>query len=580
MQNYRYILAIALTLAVILGWNYIAEPLGLIPPKEVTQNANNSQTNASAPVLVTEQGVQSSNSSAQPLQLTQVPELPKGRLIEVKTPLYSAQFNATGGILTSFSLNKYSQTLEDKSPFAMVTEQAAVTAPLGLLLNESPTWIIGEWDSKSESLDLAGSSQGMISFVWEYSGIRLVRELHFKADDYLIEEKIRLENLGSQAVSFSMGYTMKTAALNNPDEKYNATEIGYLSPSDSFNHEADLEDLNIGLQEEAVRWGSIQSNFFMAAAIPSGETSMKAQFKDGVYRVALNTPQLTLNTTQPLELSSKYYLGPKKKDTLEVANADLDAAMYKYFKFIAEPMIMFLSFLYKYLGNYGLAIIALTLIIKVILWPLSRKSYKSMEKMRQLQPMIKKIQEKHKDDKQQASAETMRLYKTYKVNPAGGCLPMLMQIPIFIGLYQGLLNAVELRHAPFITYLPFTHKIWLADLSAMDPFYITPIVMGASMFLTQKMSPPMGDPTQAKVMMFMPVIFTFLFINFPSGLVVYWLVNNVFSLGQQWFTMRKKKAKPQSATTETIDVTAEADTARPVAKTATKKTKKKTESPS
>ncbi len=578
MQNYRYILAIALTLAVILGWNYIAEPLGLIPPKETTQNVNTSQANASAPVLVTEQGVENAN-LAQPLQLTQAQELPKGKLIEVKTPLYSAQFNATGGILTSFNLNKYTQTLEDKNPFAMVTEQAAVTAPMGLLLNESPTWIIGQWESKSENLNLEGSNQGMISFTWEYSGIKLVRELHFKADDYLIEEKIRLENMGTQAVAFSLGYTMKTAALTNPDEKYNATEIGFLSPSDSFNHEADLEDLNIGLQEEAVRWGSIQSNFFMAAVIPSAESSMKAQFKDGVYRIALNTPQLTLNTTQPLELSSKYYFGPKKKDTLAVANADLDAAMYKYFKFIAEPMIMFLSFLYKYLGNYGLAIIALTLIIKVILWPLSRKSYKSMEKMRQLQPMIKKIQEKHKDDKQQASAETMRLYKTYKVNPAGGCLPMLMQIPIFIGLYQGLLNAVELRHAPFITYLPFTHKIWLADLSAMDPFYITPIVMGASMFLTQKMSPPMGDPTQAKVMMFMPVIFTFLFINFPSGLVVYWLVNNVFSLGQQWFTMRKKKGKGQSIT-ETIDVAPEAGKAQPPAKNAAKKTKKKTESPS
>ena len=578
MQNYRYILAIALTLAVILGWNYIAEPLGLIPPKETTQNVNTSQANASAPVLVTEQGVENAN-LAQPLQLTQAQELPKGKLIEVKTPLYSAQFNATGGILTSFNLNKYTQTLEDKNPFAMVTEQAAVTAPMGLLLNESPTWIIGQWESKSENLNLEGSNQGMISFTWEYSGIKLVRELHFKADDYLIEEKIRLENMGTQAVAFSLGYTMKTAALTNPDEKYNATEIGFLSPSDSFNHEADLEDLNIGLQEEAVRWGSIQSNFFMAAVIPNAESSMKAQFKDGVYRIALNTPQLTLNTTQPLELSSKYYFGPKKKDTLAVANADLDAAMYKYFKFIAEPMIMFLSFLYKYLGNYGLAIIALTLIIKVILWPLSRKSYKSMEKMRQLQPMIKKIQEKHKDDKQQASAETMRLYKTYKVNPAGGCLPMLMQIPIFIGLYQGLLNAVELRHAPFITYLPFTHKIWLADLSAMDPFYITPIVMGASMFLTQKMSPPMGDPTQAKVMMFMPVIFTFLFINFPSGLVVYWLVNNVFSLGQQWFTMRKKKGKGQSIT-ETIDVAPEAGKAQPPAKNAVKKTKKKTESPS
>ena len=584
MQNYRYILAIALTLAVILGWNYIAEPLGLVPPQNIAQNTEKPQTNASAPALANEQATASTNNLAEPLQLAPVKELPKGRLIEVKTPLYSAQFNATGGILTSFTLANFAQTLTDRSPFAIIDQQAAITAPMGLLLNESPTWIIGEWKSESENLNLQGSNQGVISFVWEYSGIKLVRELYFQADNYLIEEKIRIENMGSQAVSFSLGYTMKTSALTHPDERYNATEIGFLTPDNSFNHEADIETLTDGLQEDNVLWANVQSNFFMAAVIPNGGASMKAQFKDDIYRVALNTSQLTLNTSQPLEVGARYYLGPKKKSTLEVANANLQASMYKYFRFIAEPMIMFLTFLYGYLGNYGLAIIALTIIIKIILWPLSRKSYKSMEKMRQLQPMIKKIQEKHKDDKQQASAETMRLYKTYKVNPAGGCVPLLMQIPIFIGLYQGLLNAVELRHAPFITYLPFTNTIWLADLSAMDPFYITPIIMGASMFLMQRMSPPVGDPTQAKVMMFMPIVFTFLFINFPSGLVLYWLVNNLFSMGQQWLTMRKSKKKATLQPVEAVEKTDTddhtSDAGQAPAKKAVKKTKKKTESAS
>ena len=153
--------------------------------------------------------------------------------------------------------------------------------------------------------------------------------------------------------------------------------------------------------------------------------------------------------------------------------------------------------------------------------------------------MMKKLREKHKDDKEALNKEMMQLYKTYKVNPAGGCLPIVVQIPVFIGLYQALLNSIELRHASFIEYLPFTHITWLADLSAADPFYITPLLMGASMFLQQRLTPAAGDPTQQKVMMFMPVIFTVMFINFPAGLVIYWLCNNILSIGQQWWMLRK-----------------------------------------
>ena len=162
-----------------------------------------------------------------------------------------------------------------------------------------------------------------------------------------------------------------------------------------------------------------------------------------------------------------------------------------------------------------------------------------MEQMKKLQPMMKKLREKHKDDKEALNKEMMQLYKTYKVNPAGGCLPIVVQIPVFIGLYQALLNSIELRHASFIEYLPFTHITWLADLSAADPFYITPLLMGASMFLQQRLTPAAGDPTQQKVMMFMPVIFTVMFINFPAGLVIYWLCNNILSIGQQWWMLRK-----------------------------------------
>jgi YidC/Oxa1 family membrane protein insertase len=203
--------------------------------------------------------------------------------------------------------------------------------------------------------------------------------------------------------------------------------------------------------------------------------------------------------------------------------------------------------IYKVIPNYGIAIILLTLLTKIILWPLGNKSYKSMNDMKRVQPLMMEIREKYKDDKKKMNEETMALYRTYKVNPVGGCLPMIVQLPVFFALYRMLYQAIELRHAPFFG--------WINDLSAPDrlfhfgftvPFMQPPygipvltIVMGATMFLQQKMSPPPGDPTQAKLMMFMPLIFTVIFINFSSGLVLYWLINNIFSIGQQYYIQKK-----------------------------------------
>jgi YidC/Oxa1 family membrane protein insertase len=225
----------------------------------------------------------------------------------------------------------------------------------------------------------------------------------------------------------------------------------------------------------------------------------------------------------------------------EMPNDLSDAVNFGWFDFLAKPLLVGLNFFYGYVGNYGVAIIILTVIIKLIFWPLSQRSYASMEKMKKLQPMVAKLREKYGDDKQRLNQETMALYKTYKVNPMGGCLPMVVQIPVFFGLYKALLGAVELRHAPFIAHLPFTDLPWLADLSAKDPYYISPIIMGASMFLQQRMTPSTGDPTQQKIMLFMPLVFTFMFLQFPSGLVIYWLFNNLLSIGQQLMIARKSK---------------------------------------
>jgi len=195
------------------------------------------------------------------------------------------------------------------------------------------------------------------------------------------------------------------------------------------------------------------------------------------------------------------------------------------------PMLIILKYLNEFVKNYGIAIIILTILIKILFWPLGNKSYESMKAMQKLQPKMVELREKYKDDKQKLSQETMALYRAHKVNPMGGCLPMLIQIPVFFGLYKALLYAIELRHAPFFW--------WIQDLSAKDPYYITPIIMGATMFVQQKMTPTAGDPMQQKIMLFLPIIFTFLFLNFPSGLVIYWLFNNILSIGQQYYVNKK-----------------------------------------
>ena len=205
---------------------------------------------------------------------------------------------------------------------------------------------------------------------------------------------------------------------------------------------------------------------------------------------------------------------------------------FGWFDIIAKPLLLSLTFFYRFLGNYGLAIILITIIIKILFWPLTHKSFKSMRGMQKLQPEMAKLKEKYGDKKEEMAKQQMQLYKQYNVNPLGGCLPMLLQIPVFIALYRGLMDSIELRHASFIGF-------WINDLSAKDPTYIAPLVMGLSMFLQQKMTPTAADPAQAKMMLLMPVIFTVMFLNFPSGLVIYWLVNNLISIAQQLYINKR-----------------------------------------
>ncbi len=234
-------------------------------------------------------------------------------------------------------------------------------------------------------------------------------------------------------------------------------------------------------------------------------------------------------------IESSFYAGPKDQEALEAISPGLELTVdYGWLWWIAQPLFWFLTFIHGFLGNWGWSIIILTVCIKALFYPLSAASYRSMAKMRLVTPKMQEIRERHADDKQAQSAAMMELYKKEKVNPLGGCLPILIQMPVFIALYWVLMESVELRHAPWLG--------WIQDLSNMDPYYILPLVMGASMFIQQKLNPPPPDPMQAKVMQIMPIFFTFFFLWFPAGLVLYWCVNNILSILQQWMITRQIEA--------------------------------------
>lgn len=537
MDTKRLISALALSLVVLFGWSY------LFPPDEPKTPPVAAQPEAA---------LEQSAAPVVPAVPTGSAALAQGRPVLVNTPLYTARFNTQGGVLESFVLKNFHEAVDKKSPNVdIVGEAARDKAALGLMIlpegGEVHTWNAPGWTSAGEDVALSGAEKKTLVFVGEAAGLKIERRLTVSADSYLVTEETTITNPGSAPVSGRVAFTLATAGLSPKGEnKYNPTRIAFGKVKGGFDEVTDHGDLKEkGMAPaEPINWAAVESNYFLFAAMPKAEGSLtNGKLKGDVFNLAVSSA-VTFEAGQAKTVGCSYYMGPADRALLaDMPNKLSQAVDFGWFHLIAEPLLYLLNWFHQYVHNYGVAIILLTVLIKLIFWPLSQKSYKSMEQMKRIQPMIQKLREKYADDKERMNQEIMALYKTYKVNPAGGCLPMIVQIPVFFGLYKALLGSIELRHAPFITHLPFTDLVWLADLSAMDPYYITPIIMGATMFLQQKMTPTGGDPLQAKIMLLMPVVFTFLFLSFPSGLVVYWLVNNVLSIAQQWWMMRSAKAK-------------------------------------
>ncbi len=563
----RTLLAVVLSIVVIL----IYQTFFVKPPVKTQQAAPVHQETTVAPQPVTATppaGGQAAPTPAVPARTA------GGRLVGAKaaagterevvveTPLYRAVFTTRGAALKSFQLKQYQTALPNEEDLVdiftrligkgtpppagrsklveLVHVSGGMPWPLAVSFPDSTVTIPadGFYEADGASLDMTSAADARkLTFTQTTPGeLRVDKIFTFHPDTYSIEMEVRLHNLADVPLNQNGGLTWyQYVDPKAPVDSYGHDgPVSYIAKSIDRPDVASLEaDKLLG---PGVSWGGFESKYFIAALIPQNPSLTSFRMgKDGsnLVAVSLKGPKHVIPPGQPGVFSYSLYLGPKDYTILKAQNVGLENAIDfgDWLKWLAMPLLIALKFLYGYVHNYGVAIIILTILIKVIFWPLGNKSYQSMKEMQKLQPKMAALREKYKDDKTRLSQESMALYKTHKVNPLGGCLPMLVQIPVFFGLYKALLYAIELRHSPFVW--------WIQDLSAKDPYYITPIIMGATMFIQQKMTPTGADPMQAKIMLFMPVIFTFMFLNFPSGLVIYWLFNNIISIGQQVYINRQ-----------------------------------------
>ncbi|MGA2192583.1 MAG: membrane protein insertase YidC [Nitrospirota bacterium] len=507
------ILAIALSVAVLLGFNMLVKPAPMPIKKEAPVSAESS---AKGPG-----NVPAAPETARAAAVPAVPVAPE-KEIRVDTSLYSAVFSSRGGVVKSFRLKRYKEAGE---PVEMVTEKAGVlpftVEPEGVSVQDASNF---SYEADKSGLSLAGKEEGTLRLSFASpDGRTITKNLTFKDGTYIVALSVEVSGIKAYTMYMGDGFGSLTPGTGKKGYGF----VGPLTLVDEQKHKdnpAKLEGLKVYTGKTG--WTAVTDKYFLAAAIPVD--GIKAVILKGLSPWGMVGLEEPADGGIPKHEDFLVYIGPKELDMLKAAGHDLDRAVdFGIFTIIAKPLFIALKFFYNIVGNYGWAIIIITVIIKLLFAPLTHKSQKSMKKMQKLQPLFAELKEKYKGDPARLNREMMELYKKHKVNPMGGCLPMVIQIPVFIALYNVLNNAIDLRQAPF--------AFWLHDLSAKDPYYVLPILMGLSMLVMQKMTPTSMDPKQNMMMMLMPLFLTFMFINLPSGLVLYFTVSNLLSMAQQFY---------------------------------------------
>ena len=470
------------------------------------------------------------------------------RLVRVQTPTLGVAIDLLGGDIVELRLPEYPAVIDEDEPVQLLERSRShvYIAQSGLIGRDGrdrqdtrPLYTAGAHD-----YTLVEGSPLTVALTHHADDVTVVKRFLFEPDDYLVTVEYDIDNAGTTEYRAQLFAQLKRDSTR-PDTS--GTFMGprpyvgaaFTTPESRY-EKVDFEDLDEGQFRVAVAggWAAILQHYFLTAWV-GAEDEVSSYYgrrlSDGNYAVGFIAPEIVVAPGRSEIVAARFYAGPKIQKRLEAIAPNLNLTVdYGFLWWLSVPLFYVLDAIHSVVQNWGVAIILLTLAVKILLFPLASVGFRSMAKMKQVMPQMKRLQERHAGDRQKLSQEMMALYRKEGANPFGGCLPLLLQMPVFFALYWVLYESVELRQAPFM--------LWINDLAAPDPWFVLPILYGASFFLMQLLNPPPPDPMQARVMKTMPILFTVLFVFFPAGLVLYWLVNNILSLAQQWYITRKIEA--------------------------------------
>lgn len=525
--------AVFATLVMLIWWKWDAANA----PKHIPNNPN-----VSTPTLASSETVPTTATANSAVPNVNSSTADGGQNIKVNTPEFEVEISLTGGNLVSAKLVDYHLTIEDDNPFILLettpgkrfTVNSGLVSSAGDLITGATT----QYQSDNSSYTLTGDTLTVPLF-YEVEGIRYEKVYTFTKGSYEIKLEQKVINNGTANWTGNQYRQINRDRVNNSvslGQVYSYT--GGVYSTEEVNYKKhdfdDMEDDNLNVQATG-GWIAMIQHYFIVAIVPTAEE--QNQFytqlvESNNFNLGMSSASQTIAPGQTANYNTTFYIGPKIKSDLKALSPNLEKAVdYGFLFFISDALFYVLSYIHKVLGNWGWAIVVTTLLIKACFFPLAAKSFKSMAKMRAAQPQLEKIKNMYKDDRQKQGQEMMKLYKKEGINPASGCLPILLQIPVFLAFYFMLNESVELRQAPW--------TLWIHDLSVKDPYFVLPVINTALMYFQQKLNPPPTDPMQRKVMQMLPLVFGVLFLMFPSGLVLYWSVSNLFSIAQQYVINKK-----------------------------------------
>jgi len=548
MDNQRLFLFVALSFVILLLWQSWMEDYGPPPPTEpagVPQATTEQAPAVDAPGSGDDLPSPSGEAEMQAAALPNTELLKTTRYIDVETDLFKIRIDTTGGDLRQADLLAYPETTAaDSPPFRLLNDTLphlfVIQSGLRASVGTEPTHHVVYTPEQTSYRMTANDDELVVPLTWRSpEGVEVIKRYVFHRGSYAIDLQHEVRNQSgvdwhgrqyrqlqrtqvAETAQSSFIYTYMGGVIYSPEEKYEKIKF------------EDMVEANLD-RTITDGWAAMLQHYFLGALIPArGEADRyyTKTLSNARYVIGMISPGQTVAAGDSAIYETKIFIGPKLQDEMKQVAPGLELTVdYGLLTVLAQPVFWLLQKIHSLVGNWGWAIVFVTMLIKLAFYKLSETSYKSMANMRKLAPRLKTLKERYGDDRQKLNQAMMELYKKEKINPLGGCLPILVQIPVFIALYWVLLESVELRHAPFI--------LWITDMSSPDPYYILPLLMGATMLIQQKLNPAPMDPIQAKVMMALPVVFTVFFAFFPSGLVLYWVVNNTLSIAQQWVITRR-----------------------------------------